>query len=90
LLLVGAGCGEQAVNSDRLDKLTEESRQYRVRAVVRFLDALRRARQQLQDNVNPLLALEVLMLELPTPALGKEVGFPEPRRGLPSTLGVEG
>jgi DNA polymerase-3 subunit delta' len=89
LLLVGAGCGEQAVNSDRLDKLTEESRQYRVRAVVRFLDALRRARQQLQDNVNPLLALEVLMLELPTPALGKEVGFPEPRRGLPSPLGVE-
>ena len=90
LLLVGAGCGKQAVNSDRLDKLTQESRKYQVRAVVRFLDALGRARQQLQDNVNPLLALEVLMLELPAPALGKEVGFPEPRRGRPSTLGVEG
>jgi DNA polymerase-3 subunit delta' len=89
LLLVGAGCGEQAVNTDHLDKLTEESRKYKVRAVVRFLDALSRARQQLEDNVNPLLALEVLMLELPTPALGKEAGFPEPRRGLPSTLGVE-
>ncbi len=75
LLLVGAGCGEQAVNFDRLDKLTEESRQYGVEAVVRFLEALGRARRQLQDNVNPLLALEVLMLGLPTPAIGKEVGF---------------
>ena len=70
LLLVGAGCGEQAVNHDRLDKLTAESRKYQVRAVARFLDALSRTRQQLQENVNPLLALEVLMWELPAPALG--------------------
>jgi DNA polymerase-3 subunit delta' len=89
LLLVGAGCGEQAVNSDRLDKLAAESRKYRVRAVVRFLEALSRARQQLQENVNPLLTLEVLMLDLPAPVLGKEAGFSEPPRGLPSTLGVE-
>jgi DNA polymerase-3 subunit delta' len=81
LLLVGAGCEEQAVNYDRLDKLTAESRKYQVRAVARFLDALNRARQQLQENVNPLLALEVLMLELPAPALGKEVGLSEPRWG---------
>lgn len=84
LLVLAAGRADLAVNSDRLDKVGKESRQYQVRAVVRFLQALRRARQQLEDNVNPLLALEVLMLELPAPALGKEAGSPAPRPGLPS------
>jgi hypothetical protein len=49
-----------------------------VRAVVRFLKALARTRRQLQENVNPLLALEALMLELPAPALRKEAGFSRP------------
>jgi DNA polymerase-3 subunit delta' len=70
LLLVMAGPGELVVNSGRLDKLTEESRKYQVRAVVRFLEVLGQTRQQLQENVNPLLTLEVLMLELPAPAPG--------------------
>lgn len=90
LLLVGAGHGELVVNSHHLDKLTEQSRQYQVRAVVRFLEALGRARQQLRENVNPLLALEVLMLEIPAPAQGKEAGLPEPRRGLSSAPVAEG
>jgi len=90
LLLAGAGREELVVNSHHLDKLTEESRKYQLRAVVRFLGALRRVRQQLQENVNPLLALEVLMLELPAPVLGKEVRFPEPRRDLSSVPTVEG
>jgi DNA polymerase-3 subunit delta' len=90
LLLAGAGRAELVVNSHHLDKLTEESRKYELRAVVRFLEALRRARRQLEENVNPLLALEVLMLELPAPAIGKEVGFPEPRRDLSSAPVAEG
>ena len=90
LLLVGAGRGELVMNYHHLDKLTEEGRKYDLRAVVRFLEALSRARQQLQENVNPLLALEVLMLELPAPALGKEVGSPQPGRVLPSASAVEG
>jgi len=90
LLLAGAGCEELVVNSHHLDKLTEESREYQLRAVVRFLEALSRTRQQLQENVNPLLALEVLMLELPAPVIGKEEGFPEPRRGLSSAGAAEG
>jgi DNA polymerase-3 subunit delta' len=78
LLLATAGRPELALNLDRLDKLSEESGKYRVRAVVRFLKALGRARRQLQENVNPVLALEALMLELPAPALRKEVGFSGP------------
>jgi DNA polymerase-3 subunit delta' len=69
LLLATAGRPDLALNLERLDKLSEESGKYQVRAVVRFLKALGRARRQLQENVNPLLALEALMLELPAPAL---------------------
>jgi DNA polymerase-3 subunit delta' len=82
LLLAAAGRPELAINLDRLDKLSQEGRQYRLRAVARFLKALTRARRQLQENVNPLLALEVLMLGLPTPVLGKEAGFPASPQGL--------
>jgi DNA polymerase-3 subunit delta' len=78
LLLAAAGRAELALNFDRLDKLSEEGRKYQVRAVVRFLETLGRARRQLQENVNSLLALEVLMLELPAPVLRKEAGFPKP------------
>jgi DNA polymerase-3 subunit delta' len=79
LLAVAAGRDELVVNSHHLDKLTTEGREYQLRAVVRFLRALSRTRQQLQENVNPLLALEVLMLELPAPVPGKEARVPEPR-----------
>ena len=78
LLLATAGRPELALNLDRLDKLSEESGKYQLRAVVRFLGALGRARRQLQENVNPLLALETLMLELPVPALRKEAEFARP------------
>lgn len=90
LLLAAAGRPELVVNSEHLDKLAEEGRQYQVRAVARFLRAIGRARQQLRENVNPLLALEVLMLELPAPARGKEAEFPEPHRGLRSAQAAEG
>jgi hypothetical protein len=77
-LLATAGRAELALNLDRLDKLSEESGKYQLKAVVRFLEALGRARRQLQENVNPLLALEALMLELPAPAVRKEAGFSRP------------
>jgi DNA polymerase-3 subunit delta' len=78
LLLATAGRPDLALNQERLDKLSEEGGEYQVRAVVRFLKALARTRRQLQENVNPLLALEALMLELPAPALRKEAGFSRP------------
>lgn len=78
LLLAAAGRPDLALNQERLDKLSEKSGEYHMRAVVRFLRALGRARRQLQENVNPILALETLMLELPAPALRKEAGFPRP------------
>jgi len=78
LLLATAGRPELALNLDRLDKLSEESGEYQLRAVVRFLGALGRARRQLQENVNPVLALEALMLELPARAVRKEAGFSRP------------
>jgi DNA polymerase-3 subunit delta' len=78
LLLATAGRPDLALNLDRLDKLSEESGKYQTRAVVRFLKALGQTRRQLQENVNPLLALEALMLELPAPTLRKEAGFSRP------------
>ena len=78
VLLVQAGQSEGVTNAHRLDKLSLEARQYEQRAVVRFLEDIGRTRQQLQDNVNPVLALEVLMLAHPAPAGRKETTAPLP------------
>ncbi len=84
VLLVRAGLSagrEEAslsvANVDALDKLAPAGTKYDMRDLLRFLEAIGQTRRYLLENVNPYLALEVLMLELPAPASGKEA---EPSR----------
>ena len=50
---------------DRLDTLRVLAAQCGVRGAVRALRAIADARQQLDENASPVLALEVMMLALP-------------------------
>jgi DNA polymerase-3 subunit delta' len=84
VLLVRAGLLEgredalpPLTNVDALDKLRLEGTKYNMADLIRFLVAIGETRRYLQENVNPYLALEVLMLELPAPVSGKEA---EPSR----------
>ncbi len=84
VLLVRAGLSEGReeppaglANVDALDKLALEGTKYHMADLIRFLEAIGETRRYLLDNVNPYLALEVLMLELPAPVSGKEA---EPSR----------
>jgi len=66
VLLFGAGANEGAENSDREPQLREEGRLYAASEIVLFLKALIQTREYLQENVDPQLALENLILDLPT------------------------
>jgi DNA polymerase III subunit delta' len=65
LLLIAAGREGQAVHRDRLDTLRPLAAQCEVRDAVRALRAIGEARQHLEENVSPVLALEAMMLQLP-------------------------
>lgn len=65
VLLAQSGCFESIVNIDMADVLRSEAGRYQVQDVVSFLEAVRTTRRHLENNVNPRLALEVLMLSLP-------------------------
>jgi DNA polymerase-3 subunit delta' len=65
LLLAKAGCQAMVVNADRAEALQRETRRYSLAQVRAFLESLRAAGQQLRQNVNPRLALEVLVLAIP-------------------------
>ncbi len=67
VLLVASGCQEAITNVDLGDILPNEAARYEPRQVAAFLRSLAAARHQLEENVNPRLALEVLVLELPSP-----------------------
>jgi DNA polymerase-3 subunit delta' len=66
VLLFVAGGSEGAENSDREPQLREEGRLYAAGEIVAFLRALTETREYLQENVDPQLALENLMLDLPS------------------------
>ncbi len=66
LLLIKGGCSAQIANIDHQDILHAQAREYTLPQVKGFLRDLQAAVQQLEDNVNPRLALEVLMLHLPS------------------------
>ncbi|MDP3046128.1 MAG: DNA polymerase III subunit delta' [Chloroflexota bacterium] len=65
LLLANAGCQDMMVNADRAEALQRETRRYSLAQVRAFLESLRATGQQLRQNVNPRLALEVLVLAIP-------------------------
>jgi DNA polymerase-3 subunit delta' len=52
---------------DLADILQAEAARYDPRQVAAFLRSLAAARRRLEENVNPRLALEVLLLDLPAP-----------------------
>jgi DNA polymerase-3 subunit delta' len=65
VLLFGSGASEGAENSDRDSQLREEGRLYKASDIVTFLRALGQTREYLYANVDPQLALENLILDLP-------------------------
>jgi DNA polymerase-3 subunit delta' len=67
VLLAAAGCQEAVTNVDLSDILRSEAARYDPRQVAAFLRSLAAARRRLEENVNPRLALEVLLLDLPAP-----------------------
>lgn len=68
MLLTGAGTDQGIVNGDRRPQLATAVGRYEPAAVARFLRALRECRHDLEDNVNPRLALEHLVLAVPARA----------------------
>jgi DNA polymerase-3 subunit delta' len=65
VLLFGSGGTEGAENSDREPQLREEGKLYAASEIVAFLQTLGQTREHLYANVDPQLALENLILDLP-------------------------
>lgn len=68
ILLIAAGRDNQINNVDRRAELATAAMRFDPATVVRVLQALREARQDLESNVNPRLALDAFMLRLPLAA----------------------
>jgi len=66
LLLAKEGCLDRMENIDRRDTLVEEAEKHELEEIKQFISSLRKALQQLESNVNLRLALEVLVLDLPS------------------------
>lgn len=71
LLLASAGCVQFAVNVDREPTLLEQSQHYTIAEIHGFIEAVRLAQAQLEQNANARLALEVLVLSIPTGAVAE-------------------
>jgi len=67
VLLASSGCQDVITNLDLWDILKAEASRYDPAQVVAFLRSLAATKRRLEENVNPRLALEVLMLDLPAP-----------------------
>lgn len=65
LWLVSLGCPEQLVNVDQEATLLAQAQQVDAAGAQTFIQALQDTLRQLDQNVNPRLALEVLMLRMP-------------------------
>ena len=68
VLLYGSGGREGVSNPDRAEVLLQEGKLYRASEIVTFLRSLAQTREWLYANVDPQLALENLMLDLPSPS----------------------
>jgi DNA polymerase-3 subunit delta' len=65
VLLIAAGREDRAVHRDRLDRLRVLASGTDPAGAARALRAITEARQQLDENASPILALEVMMLDMP-------------------------
>ena len=69
LMLIRGRCGNFATNVDQEAALYTEAQGYSLTQIKDFIQSLQRAKGQLDQNANPRLVLEVLMLSIPR---GKE------------------
>jgi DNA polymerase-3 subunit delta' len=69
LMLVQGGCGNFATNVDQEAALDGEAQGYSLTQIRDFIQSMKQAMGQLDENANPRLVLEVLMLSIPR---GKE------------------
>ena len=65
LLLIKGGCGDFTTNIDQEATLYREAEIYSLKEVKTFIEGLQRAMEELDQNANPRLVLEVLMLSMP-------------------------
>jgi DNA polymerase-3 subunit delta' len=65
LMLVKLGCHDAITNSDRRDELAALAGRVSLAGIRDFIAGIQAAAGQLRQNVNPRLALEVLMLDMP-------------------------
>jgi DNA polymerase-3 subunit delta' len=68
VLLTKHGRLERVINEDRKQELREQAARFQLGQLFGAMRGIRTALRQLQQNVNPRLALEVLMLEVPSGA----------------------
>ncbi len=74
LMLVKLGCYDAITNTDRRNELARLAGRYRLERIKDVITSIQSAAEQLRQNVNPRLALEVLMLDLPRTEGGGEDG----------------
>jgi DNA polymerase-3 subunit delta' len=66
LLLIRGGSSDTIGNIDFSSSLEQEAREYSLGDIAAFINSIRATQRQLEMNVDPRLALEVLMLDLPS------------------------
>lgn len=66
LMLQKLGRADMIINIDRKAELEETARGYRLDQIKTFIGAIQSAAEQLRQNANTRLALEVLMLDIPS------------------------
>jgi DNA polymerase-3 subunit delta' len=66
LLLIKGGDGKSITNLDQQSALFQQARDFSTRQVMDFIHHLQTVNEQFEQNANPRLALEVLMLSMPT------------------------
>jgi DNA polymerase-3 subunit delta' len=74
LLLVKLGSEATVTNIDRKQELADTAGSYNLTQIKDFIEGIRRTAEMLRQNVNPRLALEVLMLDIPIKGGGVKNG----------------
>jgi DNA polymerase-3 subunit delta' len=65
ILLVKEECAQLITNVDHKETLNRHAKRYSLTEIRDFIEAIRTAWEQLEQNANPRLVLEVLMLSIP-------------------------
>ncbi|MFC1993509.1 ATP-binding protein [Chloroflexota bacterium] len=65
LLLIKTGCGDAITNVDLETRLVDQANGYSLAQIKAVIDSILAAGEQLEQNVNPQLVLEMVMLNIP-------------------------